>query len=69
MNLYKISVIATSMIAFSTFLGGLIAMIYYFFLVRESNLLNVLIGGIIYIDINLIFLYILRKKLNERQNI
>ena len=61
MDYNKINMIATSMIAFSTFLGVLFAMVYYLYLIIKVNFFEVIIGGIIYIDINLIFLYILKR--------
>jgi hypothetical protein len=62
MDYSKINSIGTIMIAFSTFIGGLIALIYYFFIITEFGILGVLIIGIIYIDINLLFLYTLKLK-------
>ena len=59
MDYNKINMIATSMIAFSTFLGVLFAMVYYLYLIIKVNFFEVIIGGIIYIDINsYIFIYI-----------
>jgi len=64
MNQSKVNAIATSMIAFLTFLGVLSAFIYYFY---SMNLLTTLLEvgflAIIYIDINLLFLYILKERI------
>ncbi|MAE49574.1 hypothetical protein CMI48_01970 [Candidatus Pacearchaeota archaeon] len=62
MNTKEITAIATSMIAFSTFLGVLIALIYYLYQIREPTFLEVTLWAIIYIDFHLMFLYYLRGK-------
>jgi len=55
----KIMEIATSMIAFSTFLGVLTAIISYINQVRGINLLEIILYTVIYISVNLLFLYVL----------
>ena len=49
--------IATCMVAFSTFLGVLIAMISYISQVKKINFLETMLYSVIYININLLFLY------------
>jgi hypothetical protein len=61
MDTNKITAIATSMIAFPTFLGVLIATIYYFYQIKELNILEALAVVNIYILLNLLFLYVLKK--------
>jgi lipid-A-disaccharide synthase-like uncharacterized protein len=63
MDYNKISAIATSFLAFSSFLGVLIALVYYSFQIKKLNVFQVLIGAIIYIDVNLLFLYTLKKNI------
>ncbi len=58
----KLSAIGTSVIAFSTFLGVLFALIYYLYLIINVTFLGASLGGIVYIDINLLFLYVLKKR-------
>lgn len=62
MDYSKVNAIATSFLAFSSFLGVLIAMVYYSFQIKNLSVLQVVVGAIIYIDANLLFLYILKKK-------
>ena len=62
MNTDKFSAVSTSFIAFSSFLGVLIAMIYYTLQIRGFGISEAIIGTIIYIDINLLFLYTLKRK-------
>lgn len=54
--------IATIVIGFSTFLGVMFGGIYYLYLILQVNLIGAILGGIVYIDINLLFLYILKKR-------
>ncbi len=61
MKYEKINAIATCSIAFSTFLGVLAAIIYYLYQIKETNLVEVILWGIVYIDVNLLFLYILKR--------
>ncbi len=61
MDYNKLTAIATSMIAFSTFLGVLFAMIYYLYLIINVTFLEALFGGIVYIDVNLLFLYVIKR--------
>ena len=62
MNYPQINAIANSMVAFTIFLGVLAAMIYYLYQIKEVNLLEVIFLGIVYIDLNLLFLYYLKRK-------
>ncbi len=62
MNYPQINALATCMVAFTTFLGVLAAMIYYLYQIKEVNLLEVIFLGIVYIDLNLLFLYYLKRK-------
>ena len=62
MDYPQVNAIATSMIAFTTFLGVLAAMIYYLYQIIEVNLFKVILLGIVYIDLNLLFLYYLKRK-------
>jgi len=57
--------VSTAMISFSTFLGVLFALLYYLYLILEINIIQTIIYAIIYIDINLLFLYYLKKRLNK----
>lgn len=57
----RVNAIATCVIAFSTFLGVLAAIIYYLYQIKETILIEAIIWGIVYIDINLLFLYILKR--------
>ena len=61
MDYERITAIATCVIAFSTFLGVLAAIIYYLYQIKETNLIEVILWGIVYIDANLLFLYILKR--------
>jgi len=55
--------IATSMIAFSTFLGVLFAMIYYIYQIKKLGFIEASLYVVIYININLLFLYIIKRRL------
>lgn len=55
--------IATSMIAFSTFLGVLFAGLYYFYQIKEVNFAQAFLFSVIYININLLFLIYLKKRI------
>jgi len=63
MDYIKINAISSAIIAFSTTLGVMFAIIYYFFIMIKINILQTLLLAIIYIDILLIFLYILKTKI------
>ena len=54
--------VSTSFLAFSSFLGVMIALVYYAFQIKNLSTLGVIIGAIIYIDSNLLFLYYLKRK-------
>ena len=56
---------ATSMIAFSTFLVGLIATIYYANQMKKLEIMEILLVSVIYINANLLFLYIIKRRVNE----
>ena len=62
MNYAKITAIATSFIALSSFLGVFIALIYYTVQIRSFIILEIILGVIIYIDVNLLFYYFLKRK-------
>lgn len=57
----RLLTVSNAMMAFSTFLGVLFAMVYYIYQIIGQGFFVALISVIIYIDINLLFLYILRK--------
>ena len=61
MDYERITAIATCVIAFSTFLGVLAAIIYYLYQIKDTKLLEVILWGIVYIDVNILFLYILKR--------
>jgi hypothetical protein len=56
----KIMEIATSMIAFSGFLVGLFAIIFYTNQIKELGVMGILLVSVIYINANLLFLYVIR---------
>ncbi len=59
---YQAIVISNSMIAFSTFLGVLSAWVYYAYQILETKRLFGMITLVnIYILLNLLFLYILKR--------
>ena len=53
--------VATSMIAFSTFLGVLFAGLYYFYQIKEVNFIEAILFVVIYININLLFILYIKK--------
>lgn len=59
--LKNLNEISTAMIAFSTFLGVLFALIYYLYLILEVTFIEIIMYTIIYIDLNLLFLYMLKR--------
>jgi len=61
MNYNKVIAIANCFIAFFTFLGVLFALMYYYFQIRGLTIMEVIVIAIIYIDVNLLFLYYLKK--------
>ena len=58
----KVNAVATCVIGFTTFLGVLGALIYYLYQIRDTNFFEVFAFGMFYIDLNLAFLYYLRRK-------
>ena len=58
----KLTAISTSFLAFSSFLGVLFAMVYYLFQIKNFTISQAVLGVIIYIDINLLFLYTLKTR-------
>jgi len=63
----ELTAIATTMIAFSTFLGVGSALLYYLFLTQKLNIPKTILYATIYILINTIFLYlILYTRTNEK---
>lgn len=63
MNINKVMATSTAMLAFSTFLGILIASLYYIYQIKQIDSFGMFIYVIIYIDLNLIFLYILKRQM------
>ena len=57
----RINAIATSMIAFSTFLAGLFAMLYYIYQIKEIGFAYAIFYSEVYILLNLTFLYTLKR--------
>ena len=57
----KLIGISTAMLAFSTFLGIMIASLYYIYQIKHMGSFEIFIYTIIYIDLNLTFLYILKR--------
>ncbi|MBU3907260.1 MAG: hypothetical protein KKA64_03340 [Nanoarchaeota archaeon] len=67
MDYNKLTVIATSMIAFTGFLIGIATVIYYTYQIKRIiSPIYVITGVNIYILINLIFLYILKRGINKK---
>jgi len=67
MTAQETTAIATTMIAFSTFLGVGFALLYYLFLILKLTFPIAIIYGMIYIVINTAFLYfIIRWRTNEK---
>lgn len=58
---------ATSMVAFSTFLGVLFAALYYLYQIKEVNFIQAMLVTAIYININLLFLLYIKKSLNQNE--
>tara|TARA_Y100000034_G_scaffold108121_1_gene138266 strand:+ start:203 stop:400 length:198 start_codon:yes stop_codon:yes gene_type:complete len=65
MELQKASLIATSMIAFSTFLGVLIALVGLITQIKNFSLIELFLYVEIYISVHLLFLYILVKRFTK----
>jgi len=61
MNYQKVNAVAGCMIAFTTFLGVLAALIYYLYQIKETSLIEVGLWALFYIDLNLMFLYVLKR--------
>ena len=55
----RVTEIATSMIAFSTFFVGLTAVIFYIYQIKKLDLSEMILVVVIYINVNLFFLYVL----------
>lgn len=55
--------LAAGMIAFSTFLGVLFAMLYYVYQIRNVVFIEAVLYSEIYILVNVSFLYILKRVL------
>lgn len=62
MKANKITAISTTMLAFSTFLGVLLALMSYLSNFLGATSYQIFLYGIIYIDSNILFLYILKRK-------
>ena len=68
MNNQEITAIATTMIAFSTFIGVGSALLYYLFLTQKLNTPKTILYATIYILINITFLYaLLRTRKNAEK--
>jgi len=64
MDYLKLTAIATSMIAFTGFLIGIFTIVYYSYQIKETiNLLSVITGVYIYIVMNLLFLYVIKREM------
>ena len=63
MNLQKGTLIATAMIAFSTSLGVLIALISFIYQMRRISILELFVYIEMYISLNLLVLLILKRVL------
>ena len=61
MEVYNGNLIATSMIAFSTSLGVLIALISFIYQIKQISFIEAVLYSEIYISINLLFLYIIKR--------
>jgi|GEM_PF-6498548 hypothetical protein len=61
MDYLKLSAISTALLTFITSIGVLFAIIYYLFIMIEMRFLQIILTGIIYIDIILIFLYLIKR--------
>ena len=57
----KVMELATSMIAFTGFLVGLFASLYYFNQIRELDFIGQILFTVIYLNANLLFLYIIKR--------
>ena len=57
---------ATSMIAFSTSLGVMFAIIYYLYQMINLNFIEAFLYAIIYINVNLLVLLYITRRLNVR---
>lgn len=63
MDYNKINAISNIMLGFSSFIGILIAMLFYIYQIKKMGVIEALLYAIIYIDIYLLFLYIIRRNL------
>ena len=61
MSINKIVAISTTMLAFTTFLGVLFALLYYFYQFKNIKFLEATLISEIYILFNLTFLYIIKR--------
>jgi len=59
MDYYQLEAVSSAVMAFATVLGVMFAIIYYMFVMASISILEAVLGGIIYIDSILIFLYII----------
>jgi len=57
----KVMELATSMMAFTGFLVGLFASLYYINGIKKMSLMAGLLFSVIYINLNLLFLYIIKR--------
>ena len=60
MDYQKLNSVSNAIIAFVTSLGVLFALIYYMYIMINITLIQAILGATIYIDIILLFLYILK---------
>jgi hypothetical protein len=61
MDYVKLSAISSALLTLITTIGVLFAIIYYLFIMIKINLLQIILFTTIYIDIILIFLYLIKK--------
>jgi len=61
MDSSELLAVSTAMLSFSTFLGVLFALLYYLYLILKADIYQIILYAIIYIDVNLIFLYYLKR--------
>jgi len=61
MNFQKATLIATSMVAFSTSLGVLIALVSFIYNLGKFNFIELILYSEMYISLHLLFLYMLKR--------
>jgi len=61
MDYVKLNALSSAVMAFATVLGVMFALIYYLHNMIKINFIQIILIGIVYIDVILSFLYILKK--------